>query len=214
MYCKKCGKQIPDDSEYCNHCGTRQYPKKLDINIHAHTPQFNQDTIRYFILRICRFIKSSVFLLWPLLKRILLLIILCCVVVGFATGAYYLVNKPAAVSPQQVEYFKNKCVGDSIQAAVGRWPEHKIYYLKDNPYRYINEWKYDCFDNSWALEQYCTYGINEHRKNILISRSWVFCDKVGGIFLVLSLLYLSIYLIISFKKWLLKEGKYSDNNKD
>ena len=29
MYCKKCGKEIPDDSIYCNHCGTRQWVHDL-----------------------------------------------------------------------------------------------------------------------------------------------------------------------------------------
>ena len=30
MYCKKCGKEIPEDSSYCNHCGTKQ--KEISFN--------------------------------------------------------------------------------------------------------------------------------------------------------------------------------------
>lgn len=28
MYCKECGKEIPNDSKYCNHCGIKQTDSK------------------------------------------------------------------------------------------------------------------------------------------------------------------------------------------
>ncbi len=55
MYCKKCGKEIPDDSIYCSYCGFVQKEKKLILPFKK--PQISEDDIRNFIFKIFHFIK-------------------------------------------------------------------------------------------------------------------------------------------------------------
>ena len=55
MYCKKCGEEIPNDSTYCNHCGTRQTPRKVTdvFNI----SNINEDNVRDSFLSAFSFAK-------------------------------------------------------------------------------------------------------------------------------------------------------------
>ncbi len=46
MYCKKCGKEIPDDSVYCNHCGARQVAEETAL-VKRHV---SEDEVRKGIL--------------------------------------------------------------------------------------------------------------------------------------------------------------------
>lgn len=40
MFCNKCGKEVPDNSSFCNFCGA-----KIDININDTTPKSREDLI-------------------------------------------------------------------------------------------------------------------------------------------------------------------------
>ncbi len=65
MYCKKCGKEIPDDSIYCNHCGTRQIPQKVSIKFNK--PNIKEADVRNGILSFFAYIKKAIKWLWKVL---------------------------------------------------------------------------------------------------------------------------------------------------
>lgn len=62
MYCKKCGKEIPNDSTYCNHCGTRQIPQKVTVEFNK--PNISEDDVRKGILSIFSTVSKSVKWIW------------------------------------------------------------------------------------------------------------------------------------------------------
>jgi uncharacterized membrane protein YvbJ len=65
MYCKKCGKEIPDDSIYCNHCGTRQIPQKVTVEFNK--PNISEDDVRKGIFSFISFLKKAIKWLWNVL---------------------------------------------------------------------------------------------------------------------------------------------------
>ena len=44
MYCKKCGKQIDDDSAFCVHCGNNINPKNKEQENEQNKPSQNTPT--------------------------------------------------------------------------------------------------------------------------------------------------------------------------
>ena len=95
MYCKKCGKEIPDDSVFYNHCGTRQIPQKVTVEFNK--PSINEDDVRKGVLSFFSFIKW----LWKvlLLKYWLISIILWALIYGvlyLIDGAHFAIA-PAAI---------------------------------------------------------------------------------------------------------------------
>ena len=100
MYCKKCGKEIPNDSIYCNHCGTRQKPQNVSIGFKK--PDIKEDDVRNGILSSFAFIKKTIKWLWNvlLLKYVLLAFVFCyalCLILFFI-GSDELARIPTIVA--------------------------------------------------------------------------------------------------------------------
>ena len=106
MYCKGCGKEISEDSVFCNYCGTRQVPQKIIIEFTKPSFRWNGNLLRFWIFRVIKFTKSAFLFLVPLLIRLLLWGIAALVVWW---GVYYIfqeINRPPVESLQSIQNFE------------------------------------------------------------------------------------------------------------
>ncbi len=100
MFCKKCGKEISDDSAYCNHCGTRQMPQNVSIKFKK--PDIKEDDVRNGILSFFASVKKIIKWFWDvlLLKYVLFAFIFCYILclILFFIGSESLARIPTTVA--------------------------------------------------------------------------------------------------------------------
>lgn len=213
MYCKKCGKEIPDNSVYCNHCGTRQTPKKIVVEFNEPSlPSINGDSVRSGIFKLGRCFKKWIIQLKPLVLRLLFVAVVTGASYGISYLSYYYFNKPEEANVLEINHYISKGI---IAEEVPVWlPSGKktdetwtIYSYK-NPSTIITTCKWDFDDDMiknatyWFKE---SNNINVARKKYLESRTENFAIEICLIAFGLCLIYYLIKLYIKFKKWLYKK---------
>lgn len=72
MYCKKCGKEITEDSVYCKYCGARQTPQKITIEFNKPPLKINEDLLRSIIFGLGRVLKRVCIILLPFVLRLII----------------------------------------------------------------------------------------------------------------------------------------------
>ena len=106
MYCKKCGKEIIEDSIYCKYCGTRQTPQKITIEITKPSFTLNGNILRNYIFNFGSFLKKVIICIYPLVIRLILWGIISLIVWN---GVYYIfqyIEKPPIESSKNIQDFK------------------------------------------------------------------------------------------------------------
>ena len=207
MYCKKCGKEIPNDSIYCNHCGTRQTPKKIVVEFNEPSlPSFNGDSIRNGIFRFGRCLKKMIFSLKPLAISLLLISLFTGVSYGIAFLSYYLLKLPPKANESEIVLYKEKGISTKYLPAGGRLIKPVTLYNYENPSKVLPNCKWDLDDHltSYWFNEYST-NINNTRKKYLVYRSQDFAYSISLIAFCICLLYYFIRLCFRFRKWLYKK---------
>lgn len=210
MYCKKCGKEIPDDSIYCNHCGTRQTPKKIVVEFSKPSlPSMNEDSVRNGIFSIGRCLKRCIFSLKPLAISLLIIGLITGAIYGIAYYSYYLLNIPPKASVSEINLYREKGITSVYHPAQGKWPEHYSYNY-ENPSKILPDCKWDMDDDMMGTS--FTNWFNGDSTNINVSRtdylkykSGDFASSISLIAFCICLLYYFIRLCFRFRKWLYKK---------
>ncbi len=55
MLCSKCGKQIPNETKFCNHCGAEQKTADTSTNQPENAPKKNSNIIIVLVIALCAF---------------------------------------------------------------------------------------------------------------------------------------------------------------
>ena len=211
MYCKKCGKEVPDDSIYCNHCGTRQTPKKIVVEFNNPSiPSISEDSIRSGIFRFGRCLKKWIVSLKPLAIRLLLIGLITGAAYGIAYYSYYLFNLPQEANLSEIVLYREK--GISSEENYFYCSGQKISYTShkyENPSTILHNCKWDLDDDMINFTGRSFNGdstdINETRKEYLNYRSGEFAYNISLIAFGICLLHFFIRLFVSFRKWLYKK---------
>lgn len=106
MYCRKCGKEIADDSTYCKYCGTRQVPQKVTLEFNKPSFNLNADFFRSLIFGFGRFVKKVCICLFPLALRLIIWGIVAAVVWHGVYHGFQWANKPPVESAESMQNFK------------------------------------------------------------------------------------------------------------
>lgn len=210
MYCKKCGKEIPDDSIYCNHCGTRQTPKKIVVEFtEPSLPSVNEDSVRSGIFSIGKCLKRCMISLKPLSISLLVIGLITVATYGIAYYSYYLINIPPKASISEINLYREKGITSVYHPAQGKWIEYNTYKY-DNPSKILPECKWDMDDDmmdasftSWFNGD--STNINVSRTGYLKYRSGNFASSISLIAFCICLFYYFIRLFVRFRKWLYKK---------
>ena len=212
MYCKKCGKEIPNDSTYCNHCGTRQTPKKIVVEFNEPSlPSINGDSIRNGIFSIGRCLKKWIISLKPLAISLLLVSLIIGAAYGIAYYSYYLFNQPPEANLSEIVLYREKGISsyeDDFYLNGEKFPHTSYKY--ENPSTILPNCKWDLDDDMMdasftrGFKQEAT-NINDSRKSYLKYRSNDFASSISLIAFCICLLYYFIRLCFRFRKWLYKK---------
>ena len=99
MYCKKCGKEIDDNSRYCKHCGADQTTKWV-IEINKPNMLFAKDKLRKYLCGFLFSISKLFKAIWSIAWKCAVVLVIG-LVVYLAVKEYY-IHKFSA--PEQVVY--------------------------------------------------------------------------------------------------------------
>lgn len=209
MYCKKCGKEIPDDSIYCNHCGTRQIPKKIIVEFNKPTmPSINEDSIRSGIFRLFGFLRRCIVSLKPVVLHLLLIGLVCGATYVVVYYSYYRLNLPPQANLSEIAlYSENRRVNILDDNPPGTWTWQGTDNYR-NPSEILPDCKWDLDDDMiddkcrWFQEDFID--VNQFRKEFLKHKAADNASFISLIGFCLCLLYYFIRLVIKFRKWLYK----------
>ena len=209
MYCKHCGKEIDNDSIYCNYCGTRQTPKKIVVEFtKLSLPSISEESIRNGIFSIGRYLKKWIITLKPLAISLLLIGLISGATYGIAYYSYYLFNLPPETSQSEIVLYREKGITSEYHPAQGKWLEHTSYKY-ENPSKILPNCKWDLDDammnaaTSWFKGE--NTNINESRKEYLKDWSLDKAYEKSIIAFGICLLCYFIHLFLKFRKWLYKK---------
>ncbi len=209
MYCKKCGKEIPDDSIYCNHCGTRQIPKKIIVEFNKPAmPSINEDSIRSGIFRFFEFLRRCIVSLKPVVLHLLLIGLVCGATYVVVYYSYYCLNLPPQANSSEIAFYdENGIVGFGDNNPSGTWTWQVLDCYR-NPSEILPDCKWDLDDDMieekgwWFQEDFID--VNQFRKAYLKHKAEDLASLFSIIGFCLCLLYYFVKLVIKFRKWLYK----------
>ncbi len=218
MYCKKCGKEIQDDSNFCNHCGARQTPKKIVVEFNEPSlPSINGDFVRRAIFGFGRFLKKIILFLKPIVLRLLVVGLVICIVSGAAYGiayySYYLINKPPKASTSEVSLYREKGIYTELRKGFtigGRKTDDYYEYEYINPSEILPNCKWHLDEDMMNTNSYYRFfdgdstDINDTREEYLMDKSEDFAYPYSMIALGICLFYYLVRLFIKFRRWLYK----------
>lgn len=210
MYCKKCGKEIPDNSIYCSFCGTKQISQNKYIEYIKYI-KWNPNIIRNIIFSIIVIIKKVKTLCLPFLIKILIICTICCGI-EYSPLDWYQFFTEDIPEESYVDYqeFKRNCVSVTKEYLRNGELEFYQYNLIRNPYDYLHRWEYDekVFNNiNWVKDSYITTereyvlaDIEQNRKqNIECALWWIL-----GIYFIVCITKKLVMWTLAFKNWLYK----------
>ena len=192
MYCSKCGKQIPDGSTFCSHCGHK---------IISNNPGDN--------------LRKGIFSVGRALKGFAIRLAVCAVIcIGspfiFTKFSKSLIENPPVVSKENVEIFKDSCMDRTLEYRTLYAEKYKYNYIKSMPESVVGRWKYDdeMQERFRTMNTYDTFDgdINDMRRYYFGLKDVDNTYNFFYILIALSGIYLFFYIGNNFYKWLYKNN--------
>ena len=210
MYCKKCGKEIPDDSIYCNHCGTRQTPKKILVEFtEPSLPSLNGDSIRNGIFRIGRFLKKLIVSLKPLVIVLLISGIIATAAYYIAYYSYYCYHLPQEASDSEVKLYEEKGVSSREGYYIIAGAKQPVTFCDyKNPSEILPNCKWEFDDeliNRTDYRRWFRNNINETRKSYLEYKSESVAFYYPYIAFGVCMFVYFVVLLLKFRNWFYKK---------
>lgn len=204
MYCKSCGKEIPDNSIYCSFCGTKQISQNKYI-------KWNPDRIRNIIFSAITIIRKVWTFCRPFLIKAFIIFIICW---GFGNTPlswyHFFIEDIPEESDADFQAFKKNCISVTKEYWKNGEIEYYQYHLIGNPYDYLHRWEYDdkVFENLyWIEDSHITTKREEVLEDIEYDRKLNIEAILGWILGIYLIIYITKKLVIwtlVFKRWLYK----------
>lgn len=219
MYCKKCGKEIPDNSIYCNFCGTRQVSQNNIIKY----IKLDSNGIRNVLFSVYINTKKIWAFCLPFLIRIVLLILICWINNHIPLSWYqFSTENVPKESYANLQTFRKNCISvTEVYLNYGGGSKIKSYDYKliDNPYKYLHKWEYDeeVFNMLyWVDDMDVTTKREDVLENVERKRKQNIETVLGcilGIYIIVYITKKFVIWTLSFRHWLYqgKEKKKEEN---